>query len=139
MAGRFQNDAAEIKVRAEIRAGEILAEMDLRGGDRRSRSKGQRVTLNRLGVEPKESERWQAMAKIPEKKREQYMATARAHAEEITTSGVLKLAQRADTASLLLHNESVEWYTPPEIIESARQSMGAPRETTRPIRDGLHP
>ncbi len=66
----MQNDIAEIKIRAERRAGEILSETDLQHG---SRGVGKKVelhdvtTLADLGIQQHESSRWQQIADIPEK------------------------------------------------------------------------
>src|SRR5262245_49273616 len=57
------NDAAEIKVRAEIRAGELLAEMNLKPGNPQlSKDSTIAPTLDQMGINRDESSRWQAMA-----------------------------------------------------------------------------
>lgn len=63
--------ATEIKVRAERRAGEMLAEMATngqrarQGGDRRGESKSDAATLKDLGVSRDQSSRWQKLAATP--------------------------------------------------------------------------
>lgn len=57
----LQNTAAEIKLRAERRAGETLAKTLKRGGDPKSHE----VTLLDLGVSKMQSSRWQAIASVP--------------------------------------------------------------------------
>jgi hypothetical protein len=65
------NRAAAAKLWAERRAGELLRDAtetgarQRRGGDRRSESKSQAATLNRLGVTKHESSRWQKLAAVP--------------------------------------------------------------------------
>lgn len=67
--------ANEIKVRAARKAGELLAEMAKKaervtqGGDKKSKSPAgilKSPTLSDLGVTPKESARWQMLARIPD-------------------------------------------------------------------------
>jgi hypothetical protein len=64
--------AAEIKIRAERKAGEILAGMELDAGGRPAETSctTQQVydapTLSELGVERTQSHRWQRVASIPE-------------------------------------------------------------------------
>ena len=54
---------AEMK-RAERRAGEMLAEMELQGGDRKSKSHDVTLKLDDLGINKKQSSRWQSQFKL---------------------------------------------------------------------------
>jgi hypothetical protein len=84
----MQNDIAEIKLRAERRAGELLAEMgeneqrQRRGGDRKSKLHDETLieppTLSDLGITKSQSSRWQQEAKVPEETFEQYVAETKA-------------------------------------------------------------
>jgi hypothetical protein len=80
--------ATEIKLRSERKAGQFLADMKEQdlfskgGGDQKSDHRGQGVpgdkpTLKELGVERKESERWQRIAGIPEERFEEYLLNAK--------------------------------------------------------------
>ena len=59
-----QNDAAELKLRAERKAGTMLAEMGLQGGDRKSKSQGVTLKLADLGIGRMDSHRWQQEAEL---------------------------------------------------------------------------
>ncbi len=71
----MQNECAEIKLRAERRAGELLGENpDIHpGGDRRPLSHDV-IKLSELGISLMQSHRWQMEASIPEKTFEQFIA-----------------------------------------------------------------
>ena len=62
----MQNHCAEIKIRAERRAGEMLREMDLHGGDRKSKLHDATLKLDDLGINRTQSSRWQSIAGMPE-------------------------------------------------------------------------
>ena len=102
---KIQSQAAVLKLRAERRAGEMLAGLALHGGDRKSSSHTQRLTLANLGIDPSESSRWQLEASVPEAVFTRYVAAATAAQEDITTQGLLRLqkslAGRAGKASRL--------------------------------------
>lgn len=60
----MQNHAAEIKIRAERRAGEMLSvNPDIHpGGDRKSSLHDERMKLSDLGISETQSHRWQLEA-----------------------------------------------------------------------------
>jgi N6-adenosine-specific RNA methylase IME4 len=100
----MQNDCAEIKIRAEIRAGEILIEMpraskddNLKVGPKLHGTTSGR-TLKDLGIDKSESHRWQTMARIPEKQREKRIAETRAAKQELTSKGLYTEARRETKA-----------------------------------------
>ena len=101
----MQNNCAEIKIRAERRAGELLQEIDKNRGGRPTKTTHAMLqvsgpTLMELGVSRMQSSRWQVIAGIPERIFERHVEETRARAEtggaraELTTVGVLKLAKR---------------------------------------------
>jgi len=93
------NDAAELKLRAERQAGELLAGMEKAkgGGDTSTGNRVQPVqeppTLSDLGVEKWQAARWQQISEMPQDNFEQYIAETRSEQAEVTTAGVLRLAQ----------------------------------------------
>jgi len=94
-----QNHAAEIKLRAERRLGEILSDMPKQHGARglgtREGVESQADTPPRLadlGISKGESSRFQQIAKIPEPVFEQHVAEAKAAERELTTAAVVRLA-----------------------------------------------
>ena len=88
-----QNQAAELKLVAERRAGKLLAEMRLRGGDKRSKSHDEISRLEHFGIDRNNSSRWQQEAAVPERVFKQYVAEANKHGREITSQELLRLAK----------------------------------------------
>ena len=70
MYGKQANDtelvnwAAEIKIRAERKCGELLGVDIQHGGDRKSGSRSHDVTLNDIGLSRMQSSRYQQIAKV---------------------------------------------------------------------------
>lgn len=86
-----QNAAAEVKLRAERKAGEMLAEMEKHNGDPRLQGA---TRLSDLGIEKTQSHRWQRAASVPADEFEHYIADALDGGRELTSSGLLKLAKK---------------------------------------------
>lgn len=82
----MQNRCAELKLRAERKAGEMLAASDI-GRGRKS------TTLADFGIRSGQSSRWQRVAALPEADFDAYVATAFREDRELTTSGALQLAR----------------------------------------------
>lgn len=92
-----QNHAAEIKLRAERRAGELLAEMPKRDGGDAARARLHDVTelpprLEDIGISRAQSHRWQAIASLPEQTFEGHIIDTKERGQEITTASTLRLA-----------------------------------------------
>ena len=75
------DNATEIRVRAERRAGEVLAEMKARGerdaGGRGPVESRPAIQLKDLEVTPSQSSRWQRKAAMPKEEFEQHLAAAK--------------------------------------------------------------
>jgi hypothetical protein len=96
---KIQNHAATLKLRAERRAGELLAGLAIRGGDRRSKSHDKRLKLADLAIDHNQSARWQREASIPERVFESYIAMATAKGKDITAQGLLRLARMLEDSA----------------------------------------
>lgn len=112
----MQNMAAEIKLRAERKAGEMLAAMEKRKGGTPKKlvSHDETPALDDIGVSRTQSHRWQRIADVPEEAFEQYIAEKR-EVGEITTAGALKLRESAATES----NEPSLW----EALQSLNKAV----------------
>lgn len=123
-----QNRAAEIKLMAERKAGELLREMEkMDGGDAaKARSHDATevgpVSLADIGITKSQSSRWQREASLPEEDFIALVAECNAKGEELTQAAVLKAASPTHVSQNSGENE---WYTPPDFIEAARQAMGS--------------
>lgn len=77
----MQNRCAEIKIRAELKAGEMLAETEKNQGGRPSENLSHDGTLftpklGELGITRNDSSRWQSIASIPEEQFERHLEQA---------------------------------------------------------------
>lgn len=117
------NHAAEIKLRAERRAGELLVqtretgERAASGVDVRYAQESKPATLADLGISRDQSSRWQSIASIPEPEFEGAIESAKAAAQPLSTAGMVRLAG-------LMTSDSPEWYSPREVVEAARSALG---------------
>jgi hypothetical protein len=97
---------AEVKVRAEIKCGELLKDMAANGlrdqgngGDRKSQSHDATVNnLENLGLSKDESSRYQQAAKAPAAQVEQAFATARMTMVPVTSAQIRALSKPPTTA-----------------------------------------
>ncbi len=126
----MQNTCAEIKLRAERKAGELLSEQvrEPRETDRVLMSDdmtSKKPKLLDLGISRNQSSSWQKIADIPEAKFEQHIAETKEKKEELTTASTLRLADELEHKPHVSHaTGNNEWYTPSEYIESVRKVMG---------------
>lgn len=86
--------ATEIKVRAERKAGQILAGMPKAQGELRNSSWSHDATTTKLadlGINKTQSSRWQKLAAVPEDQFEQAVFAAKEIAGEVTTAAMLRV------------------------------------------------
>lgn len=111
----MQNACAEIKLRAERRAGELLAEQRLNGGDRKSELHNERVKLSDIGISPIQSHRFQSIAFIPAEIFEARIIETKAKNFELTSAEMLKVAKElrreAERKQQLEAIETTQWPT----------------------------
>ena len=88
-----QNAASDLRLSAERKAGEMLAAMENHGGDRKSESRSQSVTLNDLGITKMQSSRWQLVSKLPDEEYTAIVVGCNATGRELTQAAVLKAAR----------------------------------------------
>jgi N6-adenosine-specific RNA methylase IME4 len=89
----IQNHAAEVKLRAERKAGELLTQLQLHGGDRKSQKAEDRPKLEDIGITKDQSSRWQLTAAVPEREFEKYVTQTKLDRGEVTTAGLLRVAR----------------------------------------------
>lgn len=120
-----QCHAAEIKLRAERKAGELLAEMEMPKGGRPAENRSHDGTsLDALGINKNQSSRWQEEATVDEEIFSEWICEVRGKGDELTQAGLLKLARSGSVAAASNTGE-IEWYTPAEFVQMARQVMGS--------------
>jgi hypothetical protein len=95
----IQNRAAEVKLRAERQAGKLLAQMTLRGGDRRSKNHNERLKLDDLGITRNQSTRWQIQARVPEEVFREHIKVTCDSGKELTSARLLRLAKQWEDSS----------------------------------------
>jgi N6-adenosine-specific RNA methylase IME4 len=95
----MQNMIAEIKIRAERRAGELLKEQKRDQGETDKKIMSDDSTLSskpkldEIGISKNQSSSWQKIADIPEDKFEKHIAETKDSKEELTTASTLRLAE----------------------------------------------
>ena len=95
----MQNRAAEVKLLCERRVGQLLRDLPLHGGDRKSEHRVRGVTLEQLGIDNTKSSRWQRIASVTEEEFAKYVRLTRQEGRELTSHGLLRLARlHADAA-----------------------------------------
>jgi hypothetical protein len=93
----IQNQCAEIKLRAERKAGAILGTFTVKGGESRKSHDGtyeRHGILDDLGISRNQSSRWQAISRIPDEAFEDLLSAARIRSRELTQAEALRLASR---------------------------------------------
>ena len=95
----MQNDAAEARLRAERRAGELLTGMEKAKGGRPAENRshgatGLPPTYSDRGIDKMRAHRAMQEWEVPPECFERYVAETKASDEELTTVGLLRIAKR---------------------------------------------
>ncbi len=140
------NKAAEMKIRAERRMGQLLSEMHLHGGDRVSEMHHARTTLEELNISQNQSTRCQKAAEVPEDAFRELIEAARVQEFELTTAAVLKLAttlrkrrQKTTPPTLSLSPQNNATCCPMEIIAELENHCSVIDAILAPIYDAIGP
>lgn len=141
----IQNRAAELKLRAERRAGELLGELVRHGGNRRSSYHDGNLKLSDLGINSNQSSRWRREAAIPTSAFEQYLATAMELGQEITAQGLLRLERSLakdreksrPIETVLVKRENGSQKLPTAVRRGAKECLGAGQGDTAEMRSEL--
>lgn len=83
----LQNAYAELKARAERKAGRLLTSTKKKANRHSSD-----CSLQELGIEATQSHRWQRIASIPDADFERHISETKEQAKELTTASLLRLA-----------------------------------------------
>lgn len=94
MSQQIQNHAAELKLLAERRAGELLDDLVPHGGKRTASSQYGNLTLAELGINANQSSRWRREAAVPESIFKQYVSAANELGRDITSQGLLRIGRK---------------------------------------------
>ena len=118
---KIQNQCAEIKLRAERKAGTILGTFTVKGGESRKYHDGtceRHGILDELGISRNQSSRWQAISRIPEEAFETLLSAAQIRSTELTQAEALRLASRLEKQANDLDDDEIAKHRSEKIIKA---------------------
>lgn len=121
----MQQQIVSIKLRAERKAGDILATMPKHppgpapAAGENGAAPEEPLTLEQLGITKRQSANWQKVAAVPAEKFDAYIETGIEEGAELSTAGLLRFNRHGVHFS----SESKEWYTPQPIIDRVLQTF----------------
>jgi hypothetical protein len=146
-AGDFelQNQAAEIRIRAERRAGELLVGMQT-SGERQAKERGRPTkvssptTLPKLGITRDQSSKWQRLARmIDDVTFDKAVAQAKERDGELTTAGLLRAVREVVTPSEVVIEQDINVVAAELTRDIESQSRREKLETVVRLRNRLNP
>lgn len=127
-----QNDASEIKLRAERKAGEITSKMETAKNQHDAKAKcasngelpaTKKEQLEDVGVSKMQASRFEKLAEMTDEDFETAIEEIKSgDGAELTRSSLVKKVNGAHVGNNSTENE---WYTPPIYIDAARDVMGS--------------
>ena len=150
----MQNMAAEIRIRAERRAGQLLSDMEKNPGTRgegRPRKDGTKIrrsvgptayppTLDEIGISKDQSSKWQRLALlVDETTFEKALVQARERNGELTNAALLREIREIATPSEVLTDPDVNVVVSELIRDIESQSRREKLETAVRLRNRLNP
>ena len=111
--------AAEIRVRAERRAGELLKDTNSRAKPGQYQQESSLPTLDDMSITKDQSSQWQRLASVPEETFEKKIAEAKDSDEPLSLRRILSKKE------VIPFSGEYEWYTPEIYLEMAREVMGS--------------
>lgn len=110
-----ENAAAEVRLRAERRAGDLLAEIEKAQGARTDLTtsdnrKPKSEAIREAGITPSTAKRYQQVAAVPEPVFEEHISDAKTNGHELTTASLLRKSKNtlADAAERMLEEDAPE-------------------------------
>jgi len=107
-----QNSAAEIKLRAERKAGEMLAGLEratpqmARIMSNAGRDSDYAAVLEEIDTTRQAAARWQKIAALPDEQFEEYIAETKAERAELTTTGILRFERELARVAVAQERQS---------------------------------
>jgi N6-adenosine-specific RNA methylase IME4 len=95
----IQNECAEVKLRAERKAGQLLREQGRKQGERDQTSSAttfDKPKLDEIGITRDQSSRWKQVSQVPEPEFEAHVVAVKQAGGELTSAGVVQLAKDRD-------------------------------------------
>ena len=124
------NELYEGQLRTERYIGQVLSEMPKANGRRTDLEPSNTVllgsvpTLDDLGFTKIQSSRLQQLASVSEERFNKYIEAKKEATERIVKADLLDPRGMSQAMETLTSRETVDWYTPPDIIERARSVLG---------------
>jgi len=97
MGIEMQNECAEIKIRAERKAGEFLNDIPREHGKRTDTSLQSATRLQEAEVEKTQAHRWQKIASVPKAEFEKHIQDTKNKKDELTSASLIKIANQINT------------------------------------------